>query len=683
MADQVNIVSNVVPVYRYFTADLMTNTVLAEIPFVDVSYERAIKAAGAFSGNIPVIPKTASMDLYTNTMPGRTALYVVRDNVCVWGGIIWSRTYNAVARSMSVDASEFTSYFHHRNIWQTWSHSFPATITVAGGVGRAVLDGGVSYTFDPNSTVTVDYHNVADFPYNGYYKVLASPAPTDGAFSFNANGKTAGLYTDCTVIVLADTYDYIRQLLDVILVDFAGYEFANEEIEPGLISAPIILTTQSNGTVATITTSTAHNLLPGQVTEIVNVDPIYDGYVTVLSVPNATTFTCELVHAALPYTMRGVVAKTVTNKALSSYTGILTTSTAHGFYPGDTVVITGVDDPAQPDLTFNGTYQIQATPTTTTFTIYSVYNDIPSTAVSAATTPRVTKTPAAKVATFGPYFNNSDIGLTYSTDGYSGVNVPNKQFRGFELRNAGEELDAYSDTLKGFEYRIDCSYDEASSSFTREFVLLSIDFPNPPAAGEVSPISRFGADKYVFEYPGNILDFTIAESADKAATRFWVTGSTGTQGEDQSEPYAGASATDLLLQGWPLLEAEQSISTVIQDATTTANPIYINAADKQTLYDYAYRYLVESRPPMADFTISVNGSLDPQVGTYSPGDWVSIVSQDPFIQMRLSSDLEPRTTAIVRKIDKIKVSVPNFPSFPEKVSLDLIPEWLVDKLPGM
>jgi hypothetical protein len=86
---------------------------------------------------------------------------------------------------------------------------------------------------------------------------------------------------------------------------------------------------------------------------------------------------------------------------------------------------------------------------------------------------------------------------------------------------------------------------------------------------------------------------------------------------------------------------------------------------------------------MADFTISVNGSLDPQVGTYNPGDWVSIVSQDPFIQMRLSSDLEPRTTAIVRKIDKIKVSVPNFPSFPEKVSLDLIPEWLVDKLPGM
>ena len=35
-------------IYRYFTTDLLTNEVLAEIPFKGVSFERSIKAAGSF-----------------------------------------------------------------------------------------------------------------------------------------------------------------------------------------------------------------------------------------------------------------------------------------------------------------------------------------------------------------------------------------------------------------------------------------------------------------------------------------------------------------------------------------------------------------------------------------------------------------------------------------------------------
>ena len=41
------------PVYRYFTADLLTNEILAEVPFRGVSYERAIKGAGRFGGGSP------------------------------------------------------------------------------------------------------------------------------------------------------------------------------------------------------------------------------------------------------------------------------------------------------------------------------------------------------------------------------------------------------------------------------------------------------------------------------------------------------------------------------------------------------------------------------------------------------------------------------------------------------
>ena len=105
--------------YRYFLTDLLTNSVISEVPFKSVSYERANRKAGSFSGTIPFIPSTKSLNLYEATMPGRTGIYITRNGVCVWGGIIWSRSYDVLSKELKVDGSEFISYFYHRNIWQT------------------------------------------------------------------------------------------------------------------------------------------------------------------------------------------------------------------------------------------------------------------------------------------------------------------------------------------------------------------------------------------------------------------------------------------------------------------------------------------------------------------------------------------------------------------------------------
>ena len=75
----------------------------------------------------------------------------------------------------------------------------------------------------------------------------------------------------------------------------------------------------------------------------------------------------------------------------------------------------------------------------------------------------------------------------------------------------------------------------------------------------------------------------------------------------------------------------------------------------------------------------MNGSLDPVIGTYAPGDWCSVIVDDTFVRQRLASDLEPRDTVIVRKINSFSVSVPDTPTFPEQVELDLISEPEVDK----
>jgi hypothetical protein len=110
------------------------------------------------------------------------------------------------------------------------------------------------------------------------------------------------------------------------------------------------------------------------------------------------------------------------------------------------------------------------------------------------------------------------------------------------------------------------------------------------------------------------------------------------------------------------------------DATEDASDI----EDEDMLALVASRQVGESIPPIMDFSISINGSLDPVVGSYYPGQWCSIIVDDEFVRMRLESDFEPRKDALLRRIMSIKVSVPDSSTFPERVSLDLVPELEVN-----
>ena len=722
--------------YRYFTTDLLTNTVLAEIPFSGVSFERSIKAAGSFSGSIPVIPETASMNIYDSTMPGKTGLYVVRDQECIWGGIIWSRSYDVVEKMLSVNASEFTSYFYKRNIWKTWSHDFGANVVVAGGTLTATLQN-LTYDFPVGSKVKIEFFTTNMFQYNGYYTVATSNGVDE--FTVTSVSIPAGTYLDATIYARVDTYDYVRQLVDEVLVDFSGTTFPNTEIEPASTESITITNKELSANVATIVTSTDHGIIPTQTISIYNVDSTFNGVHDVIATPAANTFTFALSSANVASTPVTTNSKSITSKNITNFVGTLTTSASHGFTVGDTVVISGVDGAAKTvtnkaltsnvatlttsaahggnigdvvtvsgvDATFNGVYYIDdvpstttftyektasnvvstvvvggtvsvavpipvfdgphtiiETPTSTTFTVSLSDTDMPTTTVTSAT---ANVTPTVDVGTYGPFPGNSDIDISYSTEDYSGKDVPNTNYRGYELRSVGEELDEYSDTVDGFEYRIDChiEYVGGIPVFTREFVLIPIDFPNPPAEGEVSPLSRFGADELVFEYPGNIIDVTMEENSEDSATRFFVVGNIPDLGEDASQPYAVASNTDLLLQGWPLIDQEE-----------TRN----ETGDEEALYAHAQRYLTESRPPISDISVRVNGSLSPKIGEYVPGDWCAIVINDEFVRMRLASDLEPRDTVLVRKIDGYKVKVPDSPSFGEEVELVLVTEAEVDRI---
>jgi hypothetical protein len=323
--------------------------------------------------------------------------------------------------------------------------------------------------------------------------------------------------------------------------------------------------------------------------------------------------------------------------------------------------------------------------------------------------PTVSKEPVVYRNTYGEFPENADMGgMEFSTSNYSERPPQASQpIRGSQLVNLGGHLEQYSGSINGFDYRIDCSLETDSVTgtykFKRTFVLvpiypeslttylkklnyqrqdpitLEIDYALAP--GQVADPVAFGADKLVFEYPGNISNVSVSENAESSATRVFITRGGSDGGSGGESLYSAASATDLLAAGWPLLDRSETQSWPVQTSTGAINTDNWGNYDAELdFYKTAKRFLYESKPPIGDFTISVNGSMNPTVGTFNPGDWCSLNINDAFVKSRLASALELRKNVIVRKIDAIRVSVPNNPAFPEQVDLTLVTDWQVDKV---
>lgn len=97
--------------YTYLVADLRTNTILAELPLVNVSYEHALNTAGSFSASLKLGDKRiAQLDSEATTTPTRTAIYVDRNGEIVWGGIIWSRNYSSENSTLQLGGLSFESF---------------------------------------------------------------------------------------------------------------------------------------------------------------------------------------------------------------------------------------------------------------------------------------------------------------------------------------------------------------------------------------------------------------------------------------------------------------------------------------------------------------------------------------------------------------------------------------------
>jgi hypothetical protein len=101
--------------YYYLVADLRTNAIYGEIPIEGASFDRILNGAGNFNGATHMDNRMLDNDaLIDYTEPGKTALYIYREDTIVWGGILWARWYQSQGKSLQFSAQTFESYAYRR-----------------------------------------------------------------------------------------------------------------------------------------------------------------------------------------------------------------------------------------------------------------------------------------------------------------------------------------------------------------------------------------------------------------------------------------------------------------------------------------------------------------------------------------------------------------------------------------
>ena len=103
--------------YKYYFGDLLTGGINYEIPCFGVTYDRRLNKAGNATFSVPLAMKGFNVqDILDNTQVGRGCLYIERNGQIVWGGIIWSRTYQSSSRAFNCTAQTFESFLYKQFI---------------------------------------------------------------------------------------------------------------------------------------------------------------------------------------------------------------------------------------------------------------------------------------------------------------------------------------------------------------------------------------------------------------------------------------------------------------------------------------------------------------------------------------------------------------------------------------
>lgn len=116
--------------YQYIFEDTLTQQKLGKIPLYGVNMSNFLNTAsqanryGQFTGTFRAdLPDYTVQELLLCTIPGRTNVWVERDGVLIWGGILTTRTYQSQALAYELQAQTFDGYAEGLYIQQDQSYT--------------------------------------------------------------------------------------------------------------------------------------------------------------------------------------------------------------------------------------------------------------------------------------------------------------------------------------------------------------------------------------------------------------------------------------------------------------------------------------------------------------------------------------------------------------------------------
>jgi hypothetical protein len=175
--------------YRYIFADLLTNTILAELPLTAVNFTQQLNTAGTFTGDLLISGiNTTNLNVANATIPARTAIYVDRDGVLVFGGIIWAREYNSKTQRIKLTAREFESYFERRRITADTVFTNTDQLTAVQTIitnAQAATNGSIGLQLGAETSGVLINRTIYGYEYKTVFSIIQDLSRSSTGFDFN------------------------------------------------------------------------------------------------------------------------------------------------------------------------------------------------------------------------------------------------------------------------------------------------------------------------------------------------------------------------------------------------------------------------------------------------------------------------------------------------------------------
>lgn len=187
------------PTVSYIFGDILTGNIIEEIALQGVSMTRGF-GQGELRGSFQLDQSGKNNDdLIAATEEGRCFVICIRDTVPIWGGFVWTRTYQSQAKMYQLYCKAFESYPEYRMILEEIEE-------VAEEQRNIFLNLWTSMMTDPNSIqvilpppfateVTRDL-TIRSFEFKKYRQAMNSIADGDDGFDWTIDiSESGGVFT--------------------------------------------------------------------------------------------------------------------------------------------------------------------------------------------------------------------------------------------------------------------------------------------------------------------------------------------------------------------------------------------------------------------------------------------------------------------------------------------------------